>query len=357
MNARVWLTSLLHVGAALLVGCALRADLPTTPQLRFEADVALNNDRECQIDLGIRNVGPECFAGDARFEGQMEIRDAADTLRASANALEMAAIAADNVHWAMRWRGQLAPGVYRMTWGSDKYGFIVVKFAIVERNGRLHLTDDVLPVDTDIDGQSFTAGVAVEDRDTSVSEIDAAVAGNSPVATDDWTAFEVEPYGFELAIPPDWKHKDLTAPGTNMPSDWPVKRTVIFYPQDWADRFERNGPPDANAPPAIPAVSLEICIGSEEQFRRAYVEPNHRETLTINGVDVVREESGSSDYITVQYVLESPLRSDARIVLIDHFSGFTVRSAEYADIVELISAIIGTAEFTEQGARSEAPVQ
>ena len=140
-------------------------------------------------------------------------------------------------------------------------------------------------------------------------------------------------------------HKELQAQGAGVPDDWPVKRVVIFYPQSWADRFEHSGPPDPDAPPAIPALSLEVCVGSEEQFRRAYVEPDRSEALTINDVEAVREETGTGEYVTVQYVLQSPANPDVRVVLIDNFSGFADRATEHPDIVERITTIVATFEF------------
>jgi hypothetical protein len=132
-----------------------------------------------------------------------------------------------------------------------------------------------------------------------------------------------------------------------MPSDWPVTRVVIFYPQAWADRFERSGPPDPTAPPAIPTLSLEVCVGPEGQFRRAYVAPDRSETLTINGVEVAREEVGSDPYVTVRYVFQSPANPDVRVLLIDNFSGFADRATENPDIVALIPGVIATFEFTQ----------
>jgi hypothetical protein len=140
-------------------------------------------------------------------------------------------------------------------------------------------------------------------------------------------------------------NKDLNPQGAGTPDDWPIEQVVIFYPQAWADRFEHSGPPDPDAPPAIPTLSLEICVGSEEQFRRAYVAPDRSETLTINGIDAVREEIGTGKYVIVRYVFQDPGNSDVRVVLVDNFSGFTDRAAEHPEIVERIPVVIATFEF------------
>jgi hypothetical protein len=166
-----------------------------------------------------------------------------------------------------------------------------------------------------------------------------------PTPARDWPVLSDDTYGFQLAYPEDWATKDLDTQGPGVPDDWPIKRVVILYPQAWADRFERSGPPDPDAPPAFPALSVEVCVGSEEQFRRAYVEPDRSETQTINGIEVVREEIGTGEYVTVQHVFQDPANPDVRVVLVDNFSRFTDRAAEYPDIVELIPAIIATFEF------------
>ena len=167
------------------------------------------------------------------------------------------------------------------------------------------------------------------------------------VETANWSVLSDETYGFQLVYPKDWIIKDLNPQGPGTPDDWPIERVAIFYPQAWADRFESSGPPDPSAPPAIPTLSLEVCVGPEEQFRRVYVEPNQSEILTINGIEAIREETGSGEYVTVQYVFQSPTDPNVHVSLIDNLSQFTDRAAGHPDIVELIPVVVATFEFTE----------
>jgi len=88
-------------------------------------------------------------------------------------------------------------------------------------------------------------------------------------------------------------------------------------------------------------------VGPETQFRRAYVVPDYSETLTINGIEVVREESGSGEYVTVLYVFQSLADPDVRVVLVDNFSKFANRAAENPEVVELIPVIVGTFGFVQ----------
>ena len=57
------------------------------------------------------------------------------------------------------------------------------------------------------------------------------------------------------------------------------------------------------------------------------------------------EESGSGEYVTVQYVFQSPADPDVRVVLVDNLTKFTDRAAEYPDIIDLIPTIVATFEF------------
>ena len=145
MKTKILLTAIVGITALLLAGCAPAPEQEPAPQLAFEAPIAINADRESHIRLGVRNAGAQDLPGDERFEGQMEIREAAGTLRASAEVVDLPAIPAGDTEWLIEWRGQLAPGDYRLTWGSDKYGFTTVEFAVVERDGRLYLAENAPP--------------------------------------------------------------------------------------------------------------------------------------------------------------------------------------------------------------------
>jgi len=157
MKTRTWLYAIAGITALLLARCAPGAEQEPAPQLAFEAPVAINADQESHVRLGVHNAGAQGFPGDERFEGQMEIREAAGTLRASAVVVDLPAIPAGDTEWLIEWRGELAPGAYRLTWGSDKYGLITVEFTVVERNGRLYLAENAPPEETTGEAEQFTA--------------------------------------------------------------------------------------------------------------------------------------------------------------------------------------------------------
>ncbi len=403
MKTKTWFCTIVGIVALLSASCTPTAEQGSAPHLTFEAPIAINADQVFHVSLGVHNAGTEDFAADGSFEGQMEIRDPSGMLCASAQVLELPVIPAGDTAWPLDWRGELAPDAYRLTWGSDAYGFTTVEFTIVERNGRLYPAEDAPPEepteaerlttqavadlasrlgidadqivvqrvtptefpDTSLDAPEpgvtyaqvvrpgYVIQLKIDDQayeyhaagDRVVLATGQADAQSPPTPTSDWPVFSDETYGFRLAYPQDWMNKDLNPQGAGTPDDWPIEQVVIFYPQAWADRFEHSGPPDPDAPPAIPTLSLEICVGSEEQFRRAYVAPDRSETLTINGIDAVREEIGTGKYVIVRYVFQDPGNSDVRVVLVDNFSGFTDRAAEHPEIVERIPVVIATFEF------------
>jgi hypothetical protein len=136
--------------------------------------------------------------------------------------------------------------------------------------------------------------------------------------------------------------------GPGVPEDWPILQSVIFFPQAWADRFEQSGPPDPEAPPAFAVVSLEVCVGTMDQFRRVYPRPIGEQTLDINGITAVREaEALTAQGGLIHYVFQHPQDEDARMVLNDALNGFSGRVQEYPELAALIPDIVATFEFAE----------
>jgi len=173
-----------------------------------------------------------------------------------------------------------------------------------------------------------------------------SIAPASDVNTDDWQVFEDETYGFQLRIPQDWTYKEMQTEGPGVPEDWPLTRSVAFFPQAWAERFEHSGPPDPNAPPAFPALSMEVYVGSMEQFRRANMEPTTSEELEINGTEVVREvEVIDDDHQLVRTVFQHPGEADVRVVLLDVLTGFEDRLEENREVAVLIPHVVATFRF------------
>ncbi len=164
----------------------------------------------------------------------------------------------------------------------------------------------------------------------------------------DWSVFQDKVYGFQVKYPPDWTYQEMSSKGPGVPDDWPLERMVIFFPQAWAERFEQSGPPDPNAPPAIPAISLEVYVGSEAQYRRVYVEPDVSERVDIGGTPALREEEVLNEQMRlIRYVFQSPVDEQVRVVLADNYSAFIDRALGNEVVVTRIQQVIGTFEFVE----------
>jgi hypothetical protein len=163
----------------------------------------------------------------------------------------------------------------------------------------------------------------------------------------DFLVFEDEAYGFRLRYPQDWVYQEVEAQLAG-PDDWPVKRIVNFFPQAWAERFEQDGPPDPEALPAVPAIILEVCVGSLEQFRRVYPEPMAQEALQVNGVTAVRELEGvAGDVRLIRYVFTDPNDETLRVVLSDALSGLSDQHAGQGEVAARIPEVVGTFAFIE----------
>lgn len=163
----------------------------------------------------------------------------------------------------------------------------------------------------------------------------------------DWQTYTDNIFGFRLGYPADWKYKVQEMGGSGMPDDWPVKAALIFFPEELAEAMNHEGPPDPNAPPAIPPFSVEVVVGSMEALRRVYPEPGRTdEGMVINGASVVVERDTYEDFNTVRYIATHPGDPNVRVVLLDVISGFKDRAAANPEAIEVIRRAVSTLEFT-----------
>lgn len=162
----------------------------------------------------------------------------------------------------------------------------------------------------------------------------------------DWQKLTVEGPGdagwrFSFALPPDWMTKQIDPRAGGGPADWPVVVQMHCYPEAWAERFERTGPPDRDAPPTYVPLMLEVVVGSEAQLRRAYVPPTHSEVLDIGGPAVVRELEGADATMTpIRYVIQHPEHPEVWLVLTDMIGGFLQRIAGNESVAEVIPVVV-----------------
>jgi hypothetical protein len=159
---------------------------------------------------------------------------------------------------------------------------------------------------------------------------------------------ETDGYGFQLTYPQDWTFKELETQGPGMPEDWPIERVVQFFPQAWAEALNSSGPPDPTQPPVVAPLSLEVCVGPDEAFRRAYPAPTASERVDMDGATLVIERDQLGEQIQlVRYVFQHPQDPELRIVLIDYLSGFPSRAAGNEALVALLGQMVSTMRFVE----------
>jgi hypothetical protein len=160
-----------------------------------------------------------------------------------------------------------------------------------------------------------------------------------------WRTLTDETYGVQLDIPQDWTWKELPAMVPGMPDDWPVTRIVQLFPQAWEADLNRSGPPDPTAKSVVAPLNLEVCIGPDAQFRRAYPEPTRSEQTEINDLQVTVEVEVFDPMRLTRYVFRDPQNPEISVVLIDYLSGFPDRVEGNEPLVELLPAIVETFAF------------
>ena len=94
-------------------------------------------------------------------------------------------------------------------------------------------------------------------------------------------------------------------------------------------------------------LSIEISVGSEEEFRRAYVGPATSEALEINGYPVLLERDVPGDFALIRYIFQPATEASIRVAVVDQISGFTTRAAEHADILPISERIMSTWQWVE----------
>jgi len=134
------LSALMALVLLALVGCAVTPE-PTSEaaELRLKTEVNIDADGEIILRFGVHNAGPADFPGDEDFVGEWRLTDQAGDLRASGTLTIMGIVGAGETAFPVKWEGELVPGAYTLTWGAPGYGLTLVRFTVVEHNGRLSI--------------------------------------------------------------------------------------------------------------------------------------------------------------------------------------------------------------------------
>jgi hypothetical protein len=109
--------------------------------------------------------------------------------------------------------------------------------------------------------------------------------------------------------------------------------------------MNRSGPPDPNAKPIAAPLQIEVCVGLEDQFRRAYAEPTRSEEVEINGLQVTVETEVFEPMYVTRYVFRHPRHEQVSVSVMDMLSGFPDRVAGAEALAKLLPDIVATVEF------------
>jgi hypothetical protein len=172
---------------------------------------------------------------------------------------------------------------------------------------------------------------------------------SSDIDTARWPVYENGEYGFALRYPADWVYTEhVSSPGQPPIGPENVRLMVLFMPREWADHLARSGPPDPHAPSIAP-FSLEVSVGSMEDYRRAYIQPTHSQAVTLGGYAAMLEEEAYSDTARVlRYVVQHPADDTRWLTMIDYTSGFADRLPGNEEHVAQFRAMLQALRFSEE---------
>ena len=163
-----------------------------------------------------------------------------------------------------------------------------------------------------------------------------------------WQSYQDTDYGFAFQYPADWQIEEVATDGAGAPEDFPIERALALFPAAMAEALKPSGPPNPEQPVTVAPLSVEVCVGDAAQFRRAYPEPTTTQSLAVNGLTMIREETHVNEQITqIRYVYQHPSRPDVRIVFTDHLTGFVERAEGNAEVIERLPEIIESLAFDE----------
>jgi hypothetical protein len=193
----------------------------------------------------------------------------------------------------------------------------------------------VSSIDAAVDGTDGTRDT--EDASDATVEAEQVPAG--------WQIFRGDEYGYQIAYPADWTFQELDILYPELEA--PIVRIVQFLPQEWADEMDPGGgPPDPNAPVIVAPLSLEVSVGTMEEYRRMYYETAVAEPMQINGQSVILERDEAGDFQIIRYLFSHPMDSELRLTLVDNVSGFPARAEGNQKVIDIFQQMLGTFKFT-----------
>jgi hypothetical protein len=145
----------------------------------------------------------------------------------------------------------------------------------------------------------------------------------SSVTREDWQVYTDTDYGFQISYPQDWTIKPLSIDNPELAL--PIVQAFALAPRDWEERYE-------------PLV-VEVSLGSINEYRRLYPEPDRSEVVDMGGYTATIEEHMYEESRQINYVFQDQRFSDLRVTVLDWTSGFPERMMGMLDKEQLLSAI------------------
>jgi hypothetical protein len=91
------------------------------------------------VRVGACNVSTEDFGGDMYFAGEVNVFDTNDCLVEGAKVEQLGPVASHETVFPLEIRTALPQGNYRVAYNTSSYGFAIVHFSVVEREGTRYL--------------------------------------------------------------------------------------------------------------------------------------------------------------------------------------------------------------------------
>ena len=128
----------MSVSLLVLAACASGASSQPA-QLDPKVQLTMEADGRTVVRVGACNVSTEDFAGDMYFAGQVNVFDTNDCLVGGAKEEQLGPVASHEAVFPLEIRTPLPQGNYRLAYNTSSYGFAIVHFSVVERDGKRYL--------------------------------------------------------------------------------------------------------------------------------------------------------------------------------------------------------------------------
>jgi hypothetical protein len=173
--------------------------------------------------------------------------------------------------------------------------------------------------------------------------VPAATPAQRPPAPQGWQVYRNEMYRFQVGYPQGWTIRETPAVEGQPPiGPANTKLVVMLMPQAWAHQLDKRGGPNANAAVLAP-FTMEVTIGSEQEFWENYPEPTTREDAQFQNASAIQAVEVVSEEISIPHlVFQHPVAADLRVALTDPINGFADRKAAYPDVAAAFQEVANT---------------